>query len=92
MSTLGPESGVGSADAADIEAHIEATRTDLAETIDALGARLDVRTRVQERLARLRDEVTDLDGRPTPRAVAAGAGLVAVVATGAALVVWRRSR
>ena len=37
----------------DLQADIEATRADLAATVDQLAARLDVKARVQERLRRL---------------------------------------
>jgi uncharacterized protein DUF3618 len=72
----------------EIEAHIAQTREQLAETVDALGAKLDVRARATEKAADLRASLTDADGRPTGTAwgaVAATAGLLAAA-------VWRRSR
>ncbi|QIM21878.1 DUF3618 domain-containing protein [Phycicoccus sp. HDW14] len=72
----------------EIEAHIAATREALAETVDALGAKLDVRARAADRVATVRASLTDEQGRPTAPAwggLAAAAGLTA-------LVVWRRSR
>lgn len=86
----------------EIEAGIERTREDLAETVDELTARLDVKTRARERVAQAREDallrlqtlryrVVDNRGRPTPVAL----GAVGVVATGAGLVavlLWRRQR
>lgn len=88
-----------------IEADIVRTRADLADTVDQLTAKLDVKTRTKERVhetgdqvARtvvgkvhaLRDRATDDDGRPTRMALGAG-GAVVVVAV-VTLVVWRRAR
>ncbi len=63
-----------------IEADLEQTRERLAETVDALGAKLDVKTRTTEKVTELREE------RGTEIAVAAGT-LVALLVV---LVVWRR--
>ena len=64
---------------AEIEADIERTRDDLAETIDALASRLDVKTRAKDRLRLVRDRATDDNGRPTPVTLAAAGGVVVVV-------------
>ena len=63
-----------------IREDIERTREELAETVDALHAKLDVKTRV-------RDAATTDSGKPRP-ALLAGAA-VAVLAV-AGLVWWRR--
>lgn len=87
-------------EAAALEAEIERTREDLAQTVDQLAAKLDVKTRARQRIAtvkdrtarqlrRLRDRATDADGRPTSGAVGAGAGVLAV-AVAAVLVGVRR--
>jgi Protein of unknown function (DUF3618) len=62
-----------------IEAEIEAQREQLAQTVDQLTAKLDVKSRASEKLAELRS-------RPD---ILAGAALAAVGAI--ALVWWRRS-
>jgi hypothetical protein len=62
-----------------IEAEIEAQREHLAQTVDQLGAKLDVKSRASEKLAELRS-------RPD---ILAGAALTFVAAL--ALVWWRRS-
>ena len=62
-----------------IEAEIEAQREQLAQTVDQLTAKFDVKSRASEKLAELRS-------RPD---ILAGAALAAVAAI--ALVWWRRS-
>ncbi len=71
-----------SPEVARIEADLELKRERLAETVDALGAKLDVKTRTTEKVAELREE------RSTEISVAAGT-LVALLVV---LVVWRRRR
>lgn len=71
-----------SPEVARIEADLEQTRERLAETVDALGAKLDVKTRTTEKVSELRDE------RGTEIAVAAGT----VAALLVVLAVWRRRR
>jgi hypothetical protein len=70
-----------------IRADIERTRDDLAETIDVLHAKLDVRSRARARLADVRDQATTDTGRPRPEVMAGAFGVVLAVA---ALVWWRR--
>lgn len=65
-----------------IEADLAATREHLAETVDALGHKLDIRSRSSEKVAEVRRE----HGRSL--AIGAGAAVVVVVL----LVVRRRSR
>ena len=71
-----------------IRADIERTREELAETVDALHAKLDVKTQAKERLARVKDHTTTDTGRPRPELVAGVLGAVLLVA---GLVWWRRS-
>ena len=59
--------------AADLEADIERTRAELADTVDQLAAKLDVKTRV-------RDRFVTPDGRPTTTALVAGGAVALVVA------------
>ena len=79
-----------------IEADIARTREELAQTVDELTARLDVKTRVQEgvqeRVQELRDRATDDQGRPTPATMAIGGAAVAAVVAIVALSIWRRRR
>lgn len=86
-----------------IEADIARSREELAETVDELTARLDVRTRVKDRLrdtraraaaraADLRERATDAEGRPTPVTIGAGGALALLGIAGAALLVRRRRR
>jgi hypothetical protein len=72
---------------ADIEAEIEAQREHLADTVDQLAHKLDVKVQAQERVADLKDRATTDDGKPRPVLLAAGVGAVAVVVL---LVWWRR--
>ncbi len=62
-----------------IRAEIEQTREDLAGTVDALHAKLDVKSRAQQKAA-------ELKGRP---ALLGGAAALVLVAT-AGLVWWKR--
>ena len=68
----------------EIEADIARHRAELADTVDQLAARLDVKTRVRERL------VTD-DGRPTTTALAVGGAAAFVLTALIARAVIRRS-
>lgn len=74
-----------------IQAEIEQQREQLAGTLDALSAKLDVKSQAQSKVSGLtsdfRERTTDDSGRPRPELVALGVTLV-VVAVG--LVWWRR--
>lgn len=77
----------GSRDPATIEADIVRQREELARTVDALSAKLDVKARAGDKIANLKDAATTDTGRPRPELViAAGAVLAGVVL----LVWWRR--
>lgn len=71
-----------------IREDIERTREELAETVDALHAKLDVKRQAQERFARAKDQATTDAGRPRPDLVAGVVGAALLVA---GLVWWRRS-
>jgi hypothetical protein len=71
----------------DLEAQIAAQRDQLADTVDQLGHKLDVKTQAKERTAQVADRATTDDGKPRPELVAA---LTAVVLLVGALVWWRR--
>ena len=70
-----------------IEADIARQRAQLAGTIDALSAKLDVKSQAQAKAAAVRSGATDDAGRPRPELVAAGAVAVALAV---AFVWWRR--
>ena len=72
----------------EIAADIERQRDQLADTVDALQAKLDVKTRAQDAVHGLADRSTTDSGKPRPQVVAVGVGVVVVVG----LVVWRRRR
>ena len=73
---------------ADIEADIARQREQLADTVDALHARLDVRSRAQAKVGELRRRATTDTGKPRPPLVTAAFGVVALAA--GALVLRRR--
>ena len=72
-----------------IEADIARQRDELADTVAALEAKLDVKSRAQDKAAELKDRATTDKGRPRPDLSAAAAAAVAALA---GLVVWRRRR
>ena len=63
----------------DLEQEIKQTREHLGETVDALAAKLDVKTRAQEKVA-------ETDKRPFTAALVLAAGVAA------AALVWPRGR
>lgn len=71
-----------------IREDIERTRDELAETVDALHAKLDVKSQVKERIARAKDQATTDAGKPRPEVVAGAVGAVLLVVG----LVWRRTR
>jgi Protein of unknown function (DUF3618) len=70
-----------------IRRDIERTRDDLAETVDALHAKLDVKSQAKARVARAKDQATTDSGKPRPEVVAGVLGAVLLVA---GLIGWRR--
>ena len=63
---------------AEIEAEIEVKREQLAGTIDALSAKLDVKSQAQSKVAEVKADVRQ---RANPDVVAAGAAVLAMVVT-----------
>jgi len=70
-----------------IQADIEAQREQLADTVDQLAAKLDVKSRAQAKAAELKDRATTDAGKPRPEVLAAAGSLVAMAVV---LVWWRR--
>lgn len=72
---------------AQIEADIQRQRDHLADTVDLLSRKLDVKAQAKERAARIQDRATTDSGKPRPEVIA---GAVALVALVAGVVWWRR--
>src|SRR4051794_14964520 len=70
-----------------IRADIERTRENLAETVDALHAKLDVKTRAKNKVVQAKNSATTTDGKPRPEVIAVAVAALVVVA---GLVWWRR--
>ena len=71
-----------------IREEIERTRDDLAETVDALHAKLDVKGQARAKLDQVKSQATTASGKPLPEVIAGAAGAVLLVA---GLIWWRRS-
>ena len=72
-----------------IEADIEQQREQLAETIDALTAKIDVKARAKDQVADWKDQATTDAGKPRPELLV-GVGVVVAVVVG--VLVWRHRR
>ena len=72
---------------AELEADIARQRDALAETVDQLTHKLDVKTQAKERVAKVADRATTDDGKPRPELVAAAVSAVLLVGL---LLWWRR--
>jgi len=72
----------------ELEARIEQQREQLADTVDQLTHKLDVKSQAKERAARVADRATTDDGLPRPELIAAATATVLVVG----VVVWWRRR
>ncbi|HET6652329.1 MAG TPA: DUF3618 domain-containing protein [Nocardioides sp.] len=69
------------------EREVERNREQLAQTVDALHDKLDVKAKAQARLRETKDRATTADGKPKPVVMA---GAAAVVAGVVGLIWWRR--
>lgn len=72
-----------------IEADIALQRERLADTVDRLAARLDVKSRAGAKVAEVKDRATTDAGRPRAEVLAAAGSLLAMTVV---LVRWRRYR
>lgn len=72
-----------------LEAEIAVQREQLAETVDQLAARLDVKSQAQQKVAAIKESATTDTGRPRTEVLAAAGSLVAMAVV---LVLWRRRR
>jgi hypothetical protein len=72
----------------EIQADIERQRQDLAQTVDQLGHKLDVKAQAREKVADVRNRATTDDGKPRPEVL----GAAAAVVLGLGLVIWLRRR
>jgi hypothetical protein len=70
-----------------LEAEIAQQREQLADTVDQLAAKLDVKSRAQEKVSALKDSATTDTGRPRPEVLGAAGSLVAMAVV---LLLWRR--
>lgn len=71
-----------------LEADIARTRGELAGTVEALQAKLNVKSRARHRASALRGDLTTASGAPRPALLGAAALALAVLG----LVGWRRRR
>jgi len=75
--------------ASELEVDIARQRDQLAQTVDQLTGKLDVRAQARQRAARLAERATTQEGSPRPEAIVAlVAGIATVVSV--AFLVWRR--
>lgn len=72
---------------AQLEAEIAAQREELAATVDQLSAKLDVKSRTQQKAAHLKERATTDGGAPRPEVWGTAAALAGLVAI---MVWWRR--
>ena len=71
-----------------MEAEISAQRDQLADTVDQLTAKLDVKSQAQAKVTDMKHRATTGSGRPRPQVLAAAGSLL--LAAGLTLVWWRR--
>lgn len=86
----GPDAGVD-----ELQDDIERTREELAETVNALSDKFDVKGRAQQKVADTKEAVTQRGHEAVSTAKAKPAipvGAIAVMVAGIALVVWLRRR
>jgi Protein of unknown function (DUF3618) len=74
---------------AQLEAEIATQREQLADTVDQLSAKLDVKSQARAKVADVKDRATTDEGAPRPEVVAAAGSLAAMALV---LVWWRWTR
>ena len=72
----------------EIQADIERQREQLAQTVDELGHKLDVKAQTRERVADVKDRATTEEGKPRPEVLGAAGAVVA----GLVVLIWLRRR
>ena len=72
----------------EIQADIERQREQLAETVDQLTQKLDVKAQTKAKVAEVRDRATTDDGKPRPEVI----GVAAAVVLGLGIAIWLRRR
>ena len=72
----------------EIQADIERQREHLAQTVDQLSHKLDVKAQAKEKAAEVRDRATTDSGKPRPEVI----GVAAAVVLGVGLLIWLRRR
>ncbi len=72
----------------EIQADIERQREQLAQTVDQLGNKLDVKAQTKAKVHDVKERSTTDDGKPRPEVL----GVAVALVTGLALVVWLRRR
>jgi hypothetical protein len=71
-----------------IQADIERQREQLAQTVDELGHKLDVKAQAREKVADVKERATTDTGKPRPEVL----GAAAAVLVGVGLLIWLRRR
>ncbi|MCW2711141.1 MAG: hypothetical protein JWP24_1335 [Marmoricola sp.] len=72
----------------EIQSNIERQREQLAQTVDQLGHKLDVKAQTKAKIDEVRHRATTEDGKPRPEVL----GVAAAVVLGIGLLVWLRRR
>jgi MYXO-CTERM domain-containing protein len=72
----------------EIQSNIERQREQLAQTVDQLGHKLDVKAHTKAKVDEVRHRATTDDGKPRPEVL----GVAAAAVLGIGLLVWLRRR
>lgn len=75
----------------EIQADIERQREELAQTVDQLSAKLDVKSQAKAKFADAKSNATTDSGKPRPEIIGAAAGAAAGVVA-LSVIGWRRKR